>query len=474
MEIVVARYESNLKWLDPYRHFNIRVYDKSSTGAGATGLRTSRLANIGREAHTFLTHIVSEYENLQDWTVFTQDNPPDIGYLGHRKGGGHLAFGSTFDDYLFSRRDGHYLVHTGAFHASRNSSYYSSVRRQYHHDVGRRIDKNRTSCPDASDWDMWWPMGWFEEMVTKKQREQRGMDVVDFYNALIEPERPQVDEVSVAFAQGGRMGLSRKRIHARPKAYYQRLLAQLTSTDSYAGYYMEWFWPAIFRLEPCAFTGKRRELSHNALLSPAFPPSPPSPPSAPTASPPLAPPRAATMTRAAPKKPGAPLPLIVSGASVGSALLCLCICVGLWVCVKTKQKRFCLLKCCHPCRRAAVLDVVEQPKPPPSLSKPPPSPPSPSPPPEPDAPIPPAQADAAEPAQPAPIVEGDVTLTLPSSRDDDPRLKGQNVGAARAKRPSRSDLSRRTVTASNSGRERGASESRRARAREVELARARR
>ena len=359
---------------------------------------------------------MSEYENLQDWTVFTQDNPPDIGYSGHRRGGGHLAFGSSFDDYLFPRSDGHYLVHTAAFYASRNSSYYSSVRRQYHHDVGRRIDKNRTSCPDASDWDMWWPMGWFEEMVHKKQREQRGMDVLDFYNALIEPERPQVDEVSVAFAQGARMGLSRKRIRARPKAYYQRLLAQLTSTDSYAGYYMEWFWPAIFRLEPCAFTGKRRELSHNALFSPTSPPSPPSPPSAPTASPPLGPPRTASITRAAPKKPGgAPLPLIVSGASVGGALLGLCICIGLWVCVKGKRKRICALKCCHPFRRAAVLDAVEQPKPPPSHSKPPsPPPPSPSPPPKRTPPSACAGRRGGRPAG-ADSSRADVTLAFPGA-----------------------------------------------------------
>lgn len=35
------------------------------------------LPNIGREAHTYLYHIVSNYYNLTDWTFFLQGNPFD-------------------------------------------------------------------------------------------------------------------------------------------------------------------------------------------------------------------------------------------------------------------------------------------------------------------------------------------------------------------------------------------------------------
>jgi hypothetical protein len=66
-EIVVARYEENIDWLSSIDGFEIKVYNKKSG--------ENLLENVGREAHTYLSHIVKNYENLADFTVFLQGDP---------------------------------------------------------------------------------------------------------------------------------------------------------------------------------------------------------------------------------------------------------------------------------------------------------------------------------------------------------------------------------------------------------------
>lgn len=71
--IVIARYNENLDWLKKFNNLNIKVYDK-----GEDLIHNSKkLPNIGREAHTYLTYIVENYDNLDDVTIFTQGNPLD-------------------------------------------------------------------------------------------------------------------------------------------------------------------------------------------------------------------------------------------------------------------------------------------------------------------------------------------------------------------------------------------------------------
>ncbi|GAB3503291.1 hypothetical protein GCM10027341_32150 [Spirosoma knui] len=79
LELVVARYQEDLSWLRkrPDR-LRVTVYDKGADGlAGANAIP---LPNIGREAHTYLHHIVSRYDDLAEWTVFCQGKPFDHAY----------------------------------------------------------------------------------------------------------------------------------------------------------------------------------------------------------------------------------------------------------------------------------------------------------------------------------------------------------------------------------------------------------
>lgn len=83
-EIVVARYSEDLYWIDKYKNFTT-IYNK-----GNDKIESSiPLKNIGRESHTYLYHIVNNYDNLAEYTCFLQGDPFDphsprlFGYLNY-------------------------------------------------------------------------------------------------------------------------------------------------------------------------------------------------------------------------------------------------------------------------------------------------------------------------------------------------------------------------------------------------------
>ena len=68
--IVVARYNENIEWTKQLP--NVRIYNKGSPIPYAI-----TLPNVGREGHTYYTHLVENYDNLPDYTIFLQGNPFD-------------------------------------------------------------------------------------------------------------------------------------------------------------------------------------------------------------------------------------------------------------------------------------------------------------------------------------------------------------------------------------------------------------
>ena len=67
---VIARYSEDVSWANDLK-FSYTIYNKGKDTI--PGSKT--LDNIGREAHTYFTHIVLNYNSLQDFTVFLQGNP---------------------------------------------------------------------------------------------------------------------------------------------------------------------------------------------------------------------------------------------------------------------------------------------------------------------------------------------------------------------------------------------------------------
>lgn len=70
VNIVVAKYNENVEWTKKINH-KITIYDKSANPIEGS----IKLKNVGREGETFLYHIINNYNNLDDVTVFLQGNP---------------------------------------------------------------------------------------------------------------------------------------------------------------------------------------------------------------------------------------------------------------------------------------------------------------------------------------------------------------------------------------------------------------
>jgi hypothetical protein len=88
VELVVARYKENLDWLTPYddgTFSKITVYNKSTTPveykSDKARVRIETLPNVGVCDHTYLYHIIENYYDLADTTVFI----PGSGYLPYKK-----------------------------------------------------------------------------------------------------------------------------------------------------------------------------------------------------------------------------------------------------------------------------------------------------------------------------------------------------------------------------------------------------
>lgn len=84
-EIVISHFCEKLDWAKPLKSINKIIYEKGSVkqqncpiyrdDVKVQNLKVIRLPNIGRESHTYLYHIINNYNNLTDYTVFVQGNP---------------------------------------------------------------------------------------------------------------------------------------------------------------------------------------------------------------------------------------------------------------------------------------------------------------------------------------------------------------------------------------------------------------
>jgi hypothetical protein len=73
IKIVVSRYNEDISWLLPLKHYCIFI----NKGEPLQIENEIRVENIGREGHSYLWFILNNYENLPDVVVFTQANIKD-------------------------------------------------------------------------------------------------------------------------------------------------------------------------------------------------------------------------------------------------------------------------------------------------------------------------------------------------------------------------------------------------------------
>eukprot|EP00440_Ansanella_granifera_P001278 gb/GFBE01001376.1/.p1 GENE.gb/GFBE01001376.1/~~gb/GFBE01001376.1/.p1 ORF type:complete len:553 (+),score=92.48 gb/GFBE01001376.1/:1-1659(+) len=79
VQLIVTRYSEDVRWLDVLRSFPTIVYNKggddSLLPAPRDNLQVLEAENVGREDETMLRHVIAQYDNLPEVTVFLQGWP---------------------------------------------------------------------------------------------------------------------------------------------------------------------------------------------------------------------------------------------------------------------------------------------------------------------------------------------------------------------------------------------------------------
>jgi hypothetical protein len=74
-QIVVARYAEKLEWLkdDPFNKYPVVVYNKGGDDDFTKTKNVKQIVhldNVGREPHAYIYHVINNYDNLADVTIF--------------------------------------------------------------------------------------------------------------------------------------------------------------------------------------------------------------------------------------------------------------------------------------------------------------------------------------------------------------------------------------------------------------------
>ena len=73
IDIVISRFNEDIKYLndEPFNQFNITVYNKGPYEINyLDNAKILTLPNVGRESHTYLHHIIKNYDTLPDIIIF--------------------------------------------------------------------------------------------------------------------------------------------------------------------------------------------------------------------------------------------------------------------------------------------------------------------------------------------------------------------------------------------------------------------
>lgn len=209
-DIVVAHFNEDLDWLGDHAS-NATVYYKGAAPSGRFRA-CHKLPNVGRESHTFLHHIVHNYDRLSFMTIFLQGNIHDE--RPATKPHTHLPL-----DEIVNRS------------AEFTNGQVYPISRVYDF---RQWD----GLPFSADW----------LVVRGSTLRSSKLTPAQFWKVIFGKDHP----LAVRQIGGALMGVTRAAIRRQPLTFYQGLLAyfnDLGEVDPEEGHYMERFWFSIFSEE---------------------------------------------------------------------------------------------------------------------------------------------------------------------------------------------------------------------------------
>ncbi|KAL8817439.1 MAG: hypothetical protein Q9223_003724 [Gallowayella weberi] len=209
-EIVVGHYNEDLSWLKE-KSDECCIYSKGGPdNAPAPPFKFTSLPNIGREGHTFLHHIVNNYDTLAEVTLFVQGRIDD-----------HV-------DLTLSE------MKQRALETSPGQVTTYPFRELELFDHWEGIPWEQYPC-----WKRW------SSMECQKMKET---PLQLFQEYVLMTDRVPV---AVGFAPGAIFAVRKETIQQHSKAFYARLLnkmflGEMAHVNPETGHYMERFWLAMF------------------------------------------------------------------------------------------------------------------------------------------------------------------------------------------------------------------------------------
>lgn len=206
-ELVVACYKEPLsRWFDKIPDdVHVSVYRKHSSGLKVE-IRDrinefKTLPNVGRESHTYLTHIVNKYPNFADVTLFVQGDPRPHGYS--------LNFDKYFDLPIGTRA------------SCMKLSSVKQTNRYTNFNSGIKHIRNWGSCKPAR------------------------LNLANWWLRYVSSTLP--DSTLYRASWGACFSVTSDYIISKPKFHYEALLNTVSdSIDPEEGHFMERAWSHIF------------------------------------------------------------------------------------------------------------------------------------------------------------------------------------------------------------------------------------
>ena len=96
---IISRYREDLSWLKKLKEHKVIVYNKGVELDKNKFYKSINIKNVGRESHTWLYHIVKNYNYLDDVSIFLQGRIDDLGCMAFED---PLDYIKTIDKYGFS------------------------------------------------------------------------------------------------------------------------------------------------------------------------------------------------------------------------------------------------------------------------------------------------------------------------------------------------------------------------------------
>ena len=215
VDLVIARYKENLDWLNNYKDIrfqNVFIYNKSDSPVEDcvneyANCIIKNLPNVGVCDHTYLYHIIENYDSLADVTIFAPGST-NLEYKAN-------VFKTTIDKTMDTK---------------------DSVLNVYNFDID--VDRAMYNFRMNN-----WPISSSENR-----------DTADFNNVPASPTpfgvwyRKHFPEVHTPYSSFlGIFSVSKEHIYQRPKSFYEDMIQQVnTNTFHEASHFIERAWFSIF------------------------------------------------------------------------------------------------------------------------------------------------------------------------------------------------------------------------------------